>query len=132
MTTLASTDPVWERILLANERAPSAARDFAKSALPAHVPPEAAGDFVLVVSELVTNSVRYGTEPGDSLRVVFDFSPELLRVEVHDTRRRPPRFKPESKDRQRGRGLFIVDAIAEWGVSGREFGKIVWAEVKAS
>lgn len=130
MTTLASTDPTRERVLLANERAPGDARIFARESLPGHVPPDVAADFVLIVSELVTNSVRYGSEPGDSVRVVLCSSAGQLRVEVHDTCRRPPRFKPESEERQRGRGLFIVDAISAWGVFDREFGKVVWAEVK--
>ncbi|MFD3911184.1 ATP-binding protein [Streptomyces sp. NPDC058603] len=87
-------------------------------------------DVLLVVSEIVTNAVRYGTEPGDSLRIVLDTAPGRVLVEVHDTRRRPPHFKPESEERQRGRGMFIVDALAEWGVRDRPFGKVVWAAIK--
>lgn len=118
-------------VLLATERAVGEARRFVRSNVPADVSQEAADDFVLIVSEIVTNAVRYGTELGDSVRIVLAFSTGLLRVEVHDTRRRRPRFKPESTERQRGRGMFIVESLAStWGVHDRPFGKVVWAEVK--
>ncbi|MFF2651639.1 ATP-binding protein [Streptomyces sp. NPDC058045] len=87
-------------------------------------------DLQLIVSELVTNSIRYGTEPGDSVAVVLSASAGRVRVEVHDPSRRYPRFKAPSADRQRGRGLIVLDALAhKWGVAPRPFGKFVWAEL---
>nr|WP_308800996.1 ATP-binding protein [Streptomyces polyasparticus] len=128
----ASASLTLTRVLLATEKTAGAARQFARGNIPSHIAPDVADDFVLIVSEIVTNAARYGTEPGDSLRIVLAFLPDRLRVEVHDTRRRPPRFRPESAERQRGRGLFIVDSLAAaWGVGDRPFGKVVWAEVKA-
>ncbi|WP_184734190.1 ATP-binding protein [Streptomyces netropsis] len=92
---------------------------------PAHV-----ADVQLVVSELVTNSFRYGTEPGDRVALTISASANRVRVEVHDPTRRRPRFKPESEERQRGRGMFIVEHLAEiWGVDDRPLGKTVWAEL---
>ncbi|MEU8758869.1 ATP-binding protein [Streptomyces sp. NPDC048659] len=86
---------------------------------------------VLVMSELVTNSYRYGSEPGDSIQVVMDTNSHRTRIEVHDPVRRTPRQRPESADRDRGRGLIIVDALCpqRWGVKNRPLGKYVWAEV---
>ncbi len=84
----------------------------------------------LVVSELVTNSVRYGSEPGDRLRVIVDATDARTRIQVHDPVRREPRLRPESGERCRGRGLYIVDALATWGITLRPFGKAVWAEVR--
>jgi anti-sigma regulatory factor (Ser/Thr protein kinase) len=94
-------------------------------------PIERVSEVQLIVSELVTNACRYGTEPGDSVLVVFDAEPGRVCVEVHDTSRRLPRFKPESSERQCGRGLFIVDALATaWGTGDRPMGKFVWADLK--
>ncbi|CAL2058491.1 MULTISPECIES: ATP-binding protein [Streptomyces] len=85
---------------------------------------------VLIVSELVTNAYRYGTEPGDSILVVVSTTPDRVRVEVHDPRRRRPRPREATGESIRGRGLHIVGALAErWGVDDRPFGKKVWAEV---
>ncbi|MGY3681492.1 ATP-binding protein [Streptomyces sp. TE33382] len=84
----------------------------------------------LLASELVTNAVRYGSEPGDSLKVTVAAEPGKCRVEVHDTRRRPPRLRPASDERVRGRGLHLIEALAtRWGVAERPFGKIVWVVV---
>lgn len=117
------------------EESAKAARDFAREYIAFHasaIGGDLLDDALLVVSEIVTNAIRYGTEPGDSLLVVLNHGTDCVSVEVHDTRRASPRFRPESVERQRGRGMFIVDALATWGVHDRPFGKIVWAEVKAS
>ncbi|MYT91805.1 ATP-binding protein [Streptomyces sp. SID8359] len=84
----------------------------------------------LLASELVTNAVRYGSEPGDSFKVTVAAEPGKCRLEVHDTRRRAPCLRPPSDQRTRGRGLHLVDALASrWGVAERPFGKVVWAVV---
>ncbi|MGW8399632.1 ATP-binding protein [Streptomyces lydicus] len=113
--------------------APAAARRFVCEVLAHHAPGLAEStvdDVRLIVSEMVTNAYRYGTEPGDSVLVVIVPAVELVRIEVHDPRRKHPEYKPESAIRARGRGLFILDALAaRWDVDDRPFGKIVWAEV---
>ncbi|GCD36960.1 anti-sigma regulatory factor [Streptomyces chrestomyceticus JCM 4735] len=112
------------------------ARQFVREYIACHVP-GASTDHVdrvtLVVSELVTNSIRYGTEPGDSLRLVLDADGGRTRVEVHDPVRRRPRTRPESGVRTRGRGLLVLDALCPgtWGVDNIPLGKSVWAEVPA-
>lgn len=109
----------------------AAARGYVREVIERQAPgitPSRMSDVQLVVSELVTNSVRYGTEPDDSLAVAVGAAPNRVRIEVHDPSRRRPYFKPESTERQRGRGLFIVDELATgWGIDDRPFGKIVWA-----
>jgi anti-sigma regulatory factor (Ser/Thr protein kinase) len=91
---------------------------------------ERVDDVQLIVSELVTNSVRYGTEPGDSVLVVLAATAKHLRIEVHDPVRRRPHLKRATAQAVRGRGLFIVDTLAErWGVDDRPCGKTTWAEV---
>ncbi|MFF9321005.1 ATP-binding protein [Streptomyces sp. NPDC014735] len=94
------------------------------------IPEEALDTLELLASELVTNAVRYGQEPGDSLKVTVGASPGRCRVEVHDTRRRRPRVRPESRERARGRGLHLVQALAaQWGITERPCGKVVWVIV---
>jgi two-component sensor histidine kinase len=84
---------------------------------------------VLVVSELVTNPYRYGTEPGDSLRLVLAVEADRTVIECHDPVRRP-RPRPDSPHRSRGRGLELLDALClRWGVRDRPLGKAVWAVV---
>jgi anti-sigma regulatory factor (Ser/Thr protein kinase) len=105
------------------------AREFVSSLVP-DIPDGPLDDVVTLVSELTTNAIRYGTEPGDSVLVVLDAVPGRVRVEVHDPTRRRPHQRPESDERGRGRGLFIVEALAtQWGVDERPFGKAVWAVV---
>ncbi|MEU6243030.1 ATP-binding protein [Streptomyces sp. NPDC047024] len=112
------------------------ARTFVREYVRCHVPyasPEYIDNVVLVTCELVTNSIRYGTEPGDSLRVSLDASALRTMIEVQDPVRRRPRARPESSERERGRGLVVLDALCRaWGVEERPFGKAVWAEVAAS
>ncbi|ASY34438.1 MULTISPECIES: ATP-binding protein [Streptomyces] len=88
-------------------------------------------DVVLVTSELVTNAIRYGTEPGDFFAVTVRAGEAGTRVEVRDPVRRRPRRRAESEERQRGRGLFLLDALCpgRWGAYDTPFGKAVWAEV---
>ena len=124
-------------LLLVGERESArAAREFVREFVRYHVP-DASEDYVetvaLVTCELVTNAIRYGTEPGDSLRVTLDADDTRTRVEVQDPVRRRPRPRPESDERDRGRGLIILDALCHsWGVTDVAFGKVVWAKVKAS
>jgi anti-sigma regulatory factor (Ser/Thr protein kinase) len=110
-----------------------AARAYVRGLLTDDVPDLPEGvldDVLLVVSELVTNAYRYGTEPGDSVLVTVLTTDERVRVEVDDPRRRRPYIRNESGERARGRGLHIVDALAaRWDVDDRPFGKKVWAEV---
>ncbi|MFF9350957.1 ATP-binding protein [Streptomyces sp. NPDC014734] len=126
-------------LLLASEpQSVRQARDFVRSFIGHHVP-DAAGQHVdsvvLVTSELVTNAYRYGTEPGDMIRVVLDAECGRTRVEVHDPVRRRPRHQCASAERDpernRGRGLVILDALCPslWGCGDRPLGKFVWAEI---
>ncbi|MBK6013753.1 ATP-binding protein [Streptomyces sp. MBT53] len=125
-------------LLLASEaKSAKVAREFAREYV-LHYFPEASEDYVetvvLVTCELVTNSIRYGTLPDDSVRIELDTDDTRTRVEVHDSVRRRPRPRPESDRRDRGRGLIILDALCpgSWGVEDTRDGKAVWAEVKAS
>lgn len=90
--------------------------------------PEDGGVAALLVSELVSNALRYGAQP---MRMVAKGAGSTLRVEVHDARGgEPPRLRPSVPESSNGRGMMIVDALAaRWGWS--EFGgeKQVWFEL---
>jgi anti-sigma regulatory factor (Ser/Thr protein kinase) len=83
---------------------------------------------VLVVSEIVTNAVRHARSLVH-LRVVRRHS--TVRVEIHDDASAMPRFREPAPDDLDGRGLHLVEALAdEWGVTPSvPRGKTVWAQV---
>ncbi|MEU9101991.1 ATP-binding protein [Streptomyces sp. NPDC048361] len=135
--SLPPTGPPSILLLESEPESASVARVFVREFLAFHVrdPSEDHLDAaVLITSELVTNSLRYGTEPGDTVRVVLDVDDLRTRIEVHDPVRRRPRIRRESGERDRGRGLIILDALCPgaWGVNDIPFGKAVWAEVKTA
>ncbi len=90
----------------------------------------AGDDAVLVVSELVTNAVQHGEGPV-LVRIVTG---EPTRVEVMDARPLDGlAVAAPDPDRQGGRGLFLVQALADaWGYAETpDGGKVVWAEFGA-
>lgn len=94
-----------------------------------------AEDIRLCVSELATNALVHGTERGRGFLIRLDADQEVVRLEVHDSRRRPrPELREAADTDVAGRGLTLVDALADgWGVEDREpLGKIVWSCFKGS
>jgi len=86
---------------------------------------EPAGDLLLVVSELVTNAVRYAAPP---VLLELQEAPEGVTVAVVDgTPGRPMPTHPDPES-EGGRGLLLVDLLAaERGVRPAPPGKAVWA-----
>lgn len=91
---------------------------------------------VLLVSELVTNSMRYTSGP-IGLRLVRpqpngegpDVRPGLL-VEVSDPLPDPPTERAAGPDDEGGRGLQLVARSARrWGTRHGKSGKTVWFEL---
>ncbi|MFC7869273.1 ATP-binding protein [Streptomyces murinus] len=84
-----------------------------------------------LVAELAANAVTHGRVPGRDFRLTLSLVGETLRIEVTDTRgeRLPTRQRP-AEDAESGRGLLLVDALADrWGVREDRFPcKTVWAE----
>lgn len=96
----------------------------------------AANDTVtLIVAELAANAVRHGRVPGRDFRLQLLAGPEIVRVEVADSRgERMPPASPKAADpeAETGRGLWLVASLAaRWGIEPRAGapGKTVWAEV---
>ncbi|GAA2408381.1 hypothetical protein GCM10010420_40880 [Streptomyces glaucosporus] len=80
----------------------------------------------LVVSELVTNAVRYGGEGPVGLRLLRD---DALICEVSDRSNSSPRIRRAAVTEEGGRGLFLVAQFTDsWGARYTPRGKTVWAE----
>ena len=80
----------------------------------------------LVVSELVTNAVRYA-QSKISLRLVLEGA---LFCEILDDSAALPRLRQASEDDERGRGLQVVSQVAQrWGTRRTGTGKVVWCEL---
>ncbi|GGW85500.1 MULTISPECIES: ATP-binding protein [Streptomyces] len=89
-----------------------------------------ADDGTLVVSELVANAVRH-TDSRRIQIVVRRSGERSVRIGVIDTARViPAPAKPQDHLSTSGRGLLLVDALAQrWGTDLYHFGKQVWAEL---
>jgi len=78
----------------------------------------------LLVSELVTNALRYGIAPF-GLRMTR--GADSVTVEVSDGNPTVPRLRNVQVGDEGGRGLHLVDELsADWGVHSRTQGKTVW------
>lgn len=87
----------------------------------------------LVLSELLTNAGRHArVSPGREIETRYVPAPGGgLRIEVHDASGDRPVRRVAGPDAHDGRGLVLVDALADsWGVSERNGpGKVVWAQL---
>lgn len=84
-------------------------------------------DVPLLVSELVTNAVRFAEGP---ITVRLIRAGQSLLCEVGDTGNGRPRLGPGGLLDDGGRGLHIVHRLTtRWGVRWTDTGKVVWAEV---
>ncbi|WP_415951175.1 ATP-binding protein [Streptomyces sp. KLOTTS4A1] len=85
---------------------------------------------VLLVSELVTNSLRYASGPIGVRLVRPAGPPRVLRAEVSDPLPDPPLEREAGVDDEGGRGLQLVARSASrWGTSTGHTGKTVWFEL---
>jgi len=81
-------------------------------------------DMAVLISELATNAVRHVGKP---YQVVVRYDGFAVRVEVEDPSGDAPRLRTPTDDELSGRGLVIVDALADqWGFSSLSTGKRVW------
>ncbi|MGC4982658.1 SpoIIE family protein phosphatase [Streptomyces sp. DT193] len=79
----------------------------------------------LIVSELVTNAIRYAVPP-IRLRMLCD---TRLTCEVSDASSTAPRLRHARSTDEGGRGLFLVAQLSHrWGARYTADGKIIWAE----
>jgi len=88
-----------------------------------------ADDGTVIVSELVTNAIQHARR--ESIRVTVEWADaECVRVGVVDFSQAPPVKRASALEDERGRGLALVDELAEaWGTQLLPWGKRVWADL---
>ncbi|MFF8288071.1 SpoIIE family protein phosphatase [Streptomyces sp. NPDC016309] len=108
------------------EQAPGRARRLARRALARWDLEELSDSVELLVSEVVTNAVRYAERPV-TLRLLRT---DVLRCEVGDDSPQLPRQRRARDTDEGGRGLFLVNRLARrWGATRLSTGKVVWFEL---
>ncbi|MET9459000.1 SpoIIE family protein phosphatase [Streptomyces canus] len=79
----------------------------------------------LILSELVTNAIRYGGDP-IQVRMLYD---RTLICEVFDSSSTSPHLRYAAMTDEGGRGLFLVAQLSDrWGTRYTPEGKVIWAE----
>jgi anti-sigma regulatory factor (Ser/Thr protein kinase) len=123
-----------QRFFDARPESVAQARSFTAEILADWGLPDRAEDLRLCVSELATNALVHGTAPGRGFLVKLDADEEVVRLEVHDSRRQHPEARQAAGTDTSGRGLILVNAFADgWGVEDRTpIGKIVWCCFKTA
>ncbi|MGW7353564.1 SpoIIE family protein phosphatase [Streptomyces sp. NPDC054784] len=102
------------------------ARRLARRALARWDLEELSDSVELLVSEVVTNAVRYAERP-ITLRLLRT---DMLRCEVGDDVPQLPRLRQARATDEGGRGLYLVNRIARrWGATRLSTGKVVWFEL---
>ncbi|WKX70945.1 ATP-binding protein [Streptomyces sp. XD-27] len=114
------------------ETSPRIARDFVQSALRRLRLEDVAPVAALCTSEVATNAYLHAPGLGSLLWLAVEVGE--VRITVYDGNRDEPVLRPTCVERESGRGLRLVDGLADaWGTSpgaplgvgGRE-GKGVW------
>jgi anti-sigma regulatory factor (Ser/Thr protein kinase) len=124
-------EPPPARIALPrNPSSVGAARRFIAARTAAWSFPEpAAGQLVLIGSELVTNAVLHART---ELTLTLELREDRVRISVKDRSKAPATLRHYRPDALTGRGLGVVAALSDrWGVSTAPDGKVVWAELRA-
>jgi anti-sigma regulatory factor (Ser/Thr protein kinase) len=110
----------------------AAAARHAVDHLTDRLPPAQLGDVRLLVSELVTNSLRHADLAAeDRIHLAVDVRDEVVRVAVTDSGKgfefQGPAEDPETVE---GWGLYLVATLSDrWGIERAEHGTAVWFEL---
>ena len=108
----------------------AAARRFVTDTLAAWGHDDAVDIAILLVSELVTNSILHARSDVDLIVTEDD---GRLRVEVRDASPEAPTVRSYDTTSITGRGLAMVQSFAaRWGVQPLPAGKAVWFELPLS
>jgi len=129
-------DPyAFQRTLLAVPSTVGLLRDYAETILIKWGLDHRIDDTKLIVSELVTNAAAQDVARGQQITFRIGLLPDmrLISVEVTDPAPSRPQHKDAADTDIHGRGLFIVQALAD-GMGYRDEpggGKTVWATLPA-
>jgi anti-sigma regulatory factor (Ser/Thr protein kinase) len=123
--------PPFRQALVPDPTAPVAARR-ALEGLSGHLEDDVLERSALVISEVVTNSVRHaGLTAAQRIDIEIALLPERLRIEVTDGGggfQPPATFTPNRDGRPGGWGLALVDQLADrWGTDFSH-GTGIWCE----
>ncbi|MGH3356822.1 MAG: SpoIIE family protein phosphatase [Nocardioidaceae bacterium] len=110
-----------------------AARRFVRQTLAGWGADSVLDDAVLLTSELVTNAIVHAGTP---VRVACALGSSYVQVGVsdgHASRTLPTPVGPVSRERESGRGLYLVAQLAaSWGIEYEPVGKRVWFRLPLS
>ncbi|MGX2993142.1 SpoIIE family protein phosphatase [Streptomyces sp. JNUCC 64] len=105
------------------------ARRMIRSAVVAWGARDRADEIELVADELITNALIHTEGPATVTLRVLTGTERRFRVEVEDPSSALPRRRDAGAAEVSGRGLLLVDLLADvWGVESRGGGKCVWTE----
>lgn len=119
----------WARRFPGTAEQPARARHWIQALLP---PCPARDDLITVTSELASNAVRHtrSQAPGGTFGVTVSWNPDLVRLVVSDQGSPAPPVLVTGSDGTSGLGLVLVSKLArQWGVTGGEDGRNVWADL---
>src|SRR5687768_9526158 len=109
-----------EILLPVQSTSPSIAREFARRSGCTDHALDLLDDALLLISELVTNSIRHGGPP---IVLAIDCDGEGLHVRVRDGSTDRPQIADRGTDAENGRGMTLVDVLSStWGVEPVEDG----------
>ncbi|MER6254944.1 SpoIIE family protein phosphatase [Streptomyces sp. NPDC001584] len=119
--------PLQQRLEPGDTKAPALARHLIRAAVAAWGARHRADEIELAADELMTNALVHTDGGGHvSMRLTAQ---GRIRIEVEDSSSALPRRREAGDWAVSGRGLMLVDRLAdEWGVEPRGGGKCVWCE----
>ncbi|MGK5643135.1 ATP-binding protein, partial [Streptomyces sp. URMC 126] len=113
--------------LPASPRSVAAARAFSRRLLAEWGLDALTDDAALLLSELVTNAIVHVPEGTGDVELSLSRTPAHLVARVTDRGGALPRCSLAAKDSENGRGMWLVEQIAErWGHHASPAGKTVW------
>ncbi|MCX5197110.1 SpoIIE family protein phosphatase [Streptomyces sp. NBC_00249] len=122
--------PLRQRLTPGDPDGPALARHLIRAAVAAWGAEDRADEIELAADELMTNALVHTDGGGHvSMRLTAE---GRIRIEVEDSSSALPRPREAGDWAVSGRGLFLVDRLADaWGVEPRGSGKNVWCEFAA-
>jgi serine phosphatase RsbU (regulator of sigma subunit)/anti-sigma regulatory factor (Ser/Thr protein kinase) len=120
---------VQQHVAPGDPEALTEARHMIRAAVVAWGARERSDEIELVADELITNALMHTEGAATVTLRVLTGSGRRMRVEVEDSSSALPRRREAGESGVSGRGLLLVDLLADdWGVEARGGGKVVWCE----